>query len=99
MTSPLQTLKREVINKLTAIITDLAIRQAELKEENKRAYFDNSGITYYGKGIAINIQARLLRKKLDYTEDEWISLIKGFKDCIDETSVFKNYYFPLYYSK
>ena len=45
------------------------------------------------RSTAESMQNGLIKRKLNYTEDEWIELFRGFKNCSDQINGMKNIFF------
>ncbi len=59
--------------------------------------FDQNQFPYYYRSIAFAIQSGLLRRKLNYSETEWIQLFKSFIKCVDQLTRIKNFHFTIYF--
>ena len=85
--------QKTLVNRLTYLIVAFSLTRATA--EDKYAY-DSNNIEYYGMSIAFAMQAGVLRRKLNYTETEWMEMFKSFKEAINKLSVFENYHFSFH---
>jgi len=81
--------QKEIVLHLVDVIEKMTIKQGKL-----RSYTIDEN--FYIKSTAQAIQSSILRRKLDYTEDEWMNLIECFKKAKVKLAKYKEYDFPLH---
>lgn len=77
-------------------LNELMIQFGKEQAKKKFKSHDSDDINYYGKNIALAIQSGLLRRKLDYNEEEWMNLFRNFRACANELSSLSQYYFSFH---
>ncbi len=82
--------QKELVIEFNRLVLELACQQVELQNQSDKPKY---GLVVNTMNLAPIVQGGILRKKLNYTESEWITLIKGFKNCIDQIVEKGNLYF------
>lgn len=94
-----EALKKMPVEEQKELILGLVDFVQELAEQRKRQgekhVYRSNDFTYYGKRVALAIQGGLIRKKLHYSEQEWIALFQRFRECIDQLASANNHYLTL----
>ncbi|MGB1206822.1 MAG: DUF4132 domain-containing protein [Chitinophagales bacterium] len=82
--------QKTLVNQLTFIIVAFSLKRATADD---RHTYSSNDIEYYGTSIAFSIQTGVLRRKLNYTETEWIEMFKGFRLAVEKLSAFESFHF------
>ncbi|MFY0673332.1 MAG: DUF4132 domain-containing protein [Bacteroidia bacterium] len=82
---------KEAVLALNELILDWSLKIEARRKKDKYRWHTND-ISTFGPGYAYNIQAGLIRKKLDYTDKEWITLFKSYKKNNDEFKISEEFY-------
>ncbi|MFK8103247.1 MAG: DUF4132 domain-containing protein [Saprospiraceae bacterium] len=82
--------QKELVIEFNNLILELAHQQVKLQNQSNEQKYS---LVVNTMDLAPIVQGGILRKKLNYTETEWITLIKGFKNCIDQIVEKENFYF------
>ena len=90
-TLPEEKLKVLILN-LIDHYTELKVNKAKFKGSYQ---YDNKIYMHYADNIVEAVIAGLMRRKLNYNQDEWIELFERFRILKNEIAKFPNFYFNL----
>ncbi len=86
---------KEVVFLLTEMIGEMTLEQAQVRGKSGNS-FRTESFPFYGHTIALALKTGLLRKKLNFEEEEWIRLFQAYKKSLDQVASYENFYFTIH---
>lgn len=86
--------QKALILQLLQLVGKISLTQA--RSGSRGMGTPNGNDLYYKKSTALAILNGLIRKKLNYTEEEWMELFKNVHSGIDQMKKYKGFYYPLH---